>query len=349
MPARATATGSATSPTAADPRPGSGSPSTFPGCGANTSTPARCPTTCSCCTALGRWRSAATSRGACRCSFSQRPSLPARVVLPVPWRPASITTDGGVFANCSGRALPPRISTSSSLTIFTTCCAGFSACETSAPRARSFTAAMNSRTTGSATSASSSAMRISRAVASMSASGSRPLPRSDLKTDSSRSDRVSNMFPPAYGLAPTLRRDETASRLDLDAAPGEHLVDQRPVRRQHPATLELHRRREHLAVREPLLAEEDEPADVLHPREALVDRRHLARDLLLHVRIGGQVVECTTREPHRGCVRVDGKQRHEIRLVVAHRHRLANEGDRLQRRLDVGRRDVLAPGGDDEL
>ena len=37
---------------------------------------------------------------------------------------------------------------SSSLTILMTCCAGFSACETSAPRARSLTAAMKARTTG---------------------------------------------------------------------------------------------------------------------------------------------------------------------------------------------------------
>ena len=70
---------------------------------------------------------------------------------------------------------------SSSLTILMTCWAGFSAWETSAPRARSLTCAMNVRTTGSATSASSSAMRISRAVASMSASDSRPLPRSVLE------------------------------------------------------------------------------------------------------------------------------------------------------------------------
>ena len=52
--------------------------------------------------------------------------------------------------------------------------------------------AMNALTTGSATSASSSAMRISRSVASMSASDRRPLPRSDVKTLSSRSERVSN-------------------------------------------------------------------------------------------------------------------------------------------------------------
>src|SRR3954466_1033061 len=85
---------------------------------------------------------------------------------------------------------------SSSLTILMTCCAGLSAWETSAPPARSFIALMNTRTTGRATSASSSAMRISRAVASMSASVSRPLPRRPVKTLSRRSGSVPNTARP---------------------------------------------------------------------------------------------------------------------------------------------------------
>ena len=64
---------------------------------------------------------------------------------------------------------------SSSLTILMTCWAGFRAPETSSPLARSLTRSMNCLTTGSATSASSRAMRISRAVASISAAVSRPL------------------------------------------------------------------------------------------------------------------------------------------------------------------------------
>ena len=101
-------------------------------------------------------------------------------------------TVGAVLAKRTSRVSPPRIPTSSSLTILMTCWAGFSAWLTSAPRARSLTLAMNALTTGSATSASSSAMRISRAVASMSASDSRPLPRREVKTLSRRSERVSN-------------------------------------------------------------------------------------------------------------------------------------------------------------
>ena len=108
-------------------------------------------------------------------------------------------TVGGVLAKRSTRVSPPRMPTSSSLTILMTCCAGLSAWLTSAPRARSLTAPMKALTTGSATSASSSAIRISRAVASMSASDSRPLPRRDVKTLSSRSESVSNIRPQHLG------------------------------------------------------------------------------------------------------------------------------------------------------
>ena len=158
-----------------------GSPTPLPGSGAKTATPARSPTTWSWLTALGRWRSAATSIGLWPWSLSQSASLPASVVLPAPWRPASMITVGGFLAKRSRRVSPPRIVTSSSLTILMTCWAGLSAWLTSSPRARSLTASTNSLTTGSATSASSSASRISRAVASMSASESRPLPRRFLK------------------------------------------------------------------------------------------------------------------------------------------------------------------------
>ena len=109
--------------------------------------PAR-PTTDSCWTALGRCRSAATSSGVWPWLFSQRPSLPASVVLPEPCRPASMITVGDCLASRMRRVSPPRISMSSSLTILMTCCAGFSAWETSAPRARSLTALMKARTTG---------------------------------------------------------------------------------------------------------------------------------------------------------------------------------------------------------
>src|ERR1022692_407647 len=169
-----------------------GSPTPLPGCGAYTGTPAWPPSTSSCCTALGRCRSAATSNGVLPWLRSQSASFAASVVLPEPCRPASMITVGATLANLSRLASPPRIPTSSSLTILMTCCAGLSAWATSAPSERSFTRAMKSRTTGSATSASSSAILISRQVASMSAGESRPRPRRAEKTCVSRSESVSN-------------------------------------------------------------------------------------------------------------------------------------------------------------
>ncbi len=101
-------------------------------------------------------------------------------------------TVGGFLAKRRVRVSPPRIATSSSLTILTTCCAGFSASLTSAPIARSRTLWVNSLTTGSATSASSSASRMSRTVLLTSDSDRRPLVRRFLKVAVRRSDRLVN-------------------------------------------------------------------------------------------------------------------------------------------------------------
>ena len=84
---------------------------------------------------------------------------------------------------------------SSSCTILTICWAGLSAPEAAAASARSLTTAVNSRTTGKATSASSNAVRISLTVASTSASESRPLPRSPLMVAARRSERLANTGP----------------------------------------------------------------------------------------------------------------------------------------------------------
>jgi hypothetical protein len=98
-------------------------------------------------------------------------------------------TVGGFFANCSRRCSPPRMPTSSSLTICTTCCAGLSAWFTSSPRARSRTVAVKALTTSSATSASSRARRISRTVLSTSEADSLPFARRFLKVSVSRAER----------------------------------------------------------------------------------------------------------------------------------------------------------------
>ena len=117
-----------------------------------------------------------------------------------PCRPASMITVGGVLENASWRVSPPRMVISSSLTILTTCWAGFSAPDTSAPLARSLMRATKSRTTGNDTSASSSANRISRVVASMSASDNRPLPRSPCRAPVNRSESDSNTRSSLTGL-----------------------------------------------------------------------------------------------------------------------------------------------------
>ncbi len=56
-------------------------------------------------TALGRWRSQATSSGEWPCPFSQRPSFPASVVLPAPWRPASMITVGRLLGEAQAAGL----------------------------------------------------------------------------------------------------------------------------------------------------------------------------------------------------------------------------------------------------
>ena len=74
-----------------------GSPTPLPGSGAKTGTPTRSPLTWSWVTALGRCRSAATRSGLLPCSFSQSASFAASVVLPAPWRPASRMTVGAAL------------------------------------------------------------------------------------------------------------------------------------------------------------------------------------------------------------------------------------------------------------
>src|SRR5690349_21353942 len=248
-----------------------GSPTPLPHSGAKTATSACFPTTSSWSTAFGRWRSAATSNGAWPLDFSHLPNLPAAVVLPAPCRPARSTTVGGFFANCSSLVSPPRMPTSSSLTILMTCCAGLRLCETSAPSARAFTRSRNALTTGTATSASSSASRISRNVASTSSSLSRPLPRSVVNTASSRSERASNTasaYSGENGL-PDLGRVVGIEALDVERV--HDLVSQR--RHLRRADVEV-------AVRE----RAGDPVEQRHavPRADLHDRRGLG-ERVVHV------------------------------------------------------------------
>ncbi len=163
-----------------------------PAAGSSTGTPAASPTCCSCSTAAARCRSAATSSG-CRPPCLRRwPSLPAVVVLPEPWRPQSSTT-GGRPSSWSSPPGSPSSSTSSSRTILTTCWAAVRLSSTCSPSARSRIRATKPLTTLKLTSASSSAMRISRSARLSASSLTLPSPLSRRKTPWSLSWRPSNM------------------------------------------------------------------------------------------------------------------------------------------------------------
>src|ERR1700729_2204290 len=119
------------------------------------------------------------------------------------------TIVGGRGENDRSPAEPPMSSVSSSETISPPCCAGLSLPTMSAPRARSFTAVVKLLTTLKLTSASSSARRISRMAALMSASVRVPRPRTSDRVAWSFSARESNMvFLPPEATAPG---KETAS------------------------------------------------------------------------------------------------------------------------------------------
>src|SRR3954451_6073341 len=124
---------------------------------------------------------------------SHRANLPVEVVLPEPWRPTIMKTLGGSLAKRSLASWLPRILINSSWTILMTCCEGERADSTSSPIALTLMFSMSCLTTLKLTSASSSAMRISRRAPSMFSAVSFPSPRRFLKTRCSLSDRLSNM------------------------------------------------------------------------------------------------------------------------------------------------------------
>jgi hypothetical protein len=162
-------------------------------------TPTWRPSTASCSWAAGRCTSSEASNIFLRWRCLSRSAIfAAVVVLPEPCSPTSTTTTGdGAFRSIpSARApsiLPPSTSTRWSWTILTTICAGVTERSTSCPSAFSRTAVTKSRTTGSATSASSRAMRISRSAAPTSSSVSAPWRRSRSKTSPRRLLRLSNI------------------------------------------------------------------------------------------------------------------------------------------------------------
>src|SRR5712691_11312779 len=134
-----------------------------------------------------------TSNGFFFCSVtSSFASFAAVVVFPEPCRPAKRTTAGGATARSSAASSPPMSAANSRCTTPTSAWPGVRLPITSSPSAASRTRAMKSRTTGSATSASSSARRTSRSAPWMFASARRASPRIVLAIRDRRSVRLSS-------------------------------------------------------------------------------------------------------------------------------------------------------------
>ena len=101
-------------------------------------------------------------------------------------------TVGPLLAKAMSRPDPPMSSVSSSETIFTTCWPGLSDSSTSAPIARSFTAAVNCLTTLKFTSASRSARRTCRMALVTSSSVRAPRERTSPRASWRRWESESN-------------------------------------------------------------------------------------------------------------------------------------------------------------
>ncbi len=151
------------------------------------------PRTASCLMAAGRRTSVDTMIGWRPSRVRRRASLALVVVLPEPCRPRSRMTRGDAEVGGKPPLASPNSASISSRTIATTCWAGVRLLRTSSPTARSRTRSINALTTLKLTSASSSAIRISRSAASTDCSVRRASPRIWRKTSWRRSLRESNM------------------------------------------------------------------------------------------------------------------------------------------------------------
>ena len=119
--------------------------------------------------------------------------MPTVVVLPEPCSPAIRITAGGATASSRPAFSPPMTAVSSRCTTPTSAWPGVRLPITSSPSAFSFTRATKSFTTGSATSASRSAIRTSRRDSATFSSVSRASPRSCFTTRAKRWVRLSSM------------------------------------------------------------------------------------------------------------------------------------------------------------
>ena len=109
-----------------------------------------------------------------------------------------------------------------------------------------------------------------------------------------------------------------------------------------------------LALGGPLDREDLEPLDLLDAGQALVDGVDGQLDLGQHPVGGGQrgqvaAVDPVAGRPGRGKLVVEHDQGDHVRPVVAVDQGLADQRVLLEQALDVGRGEVLAAGGDDQL
>ena len=140
--------------------------------------------------------SQATNSGFLPSFFSFLASFPVAVVLPAPWRPHIIKYVMSFELNLSLLSPCPMIFTSSSWTIFITCCPGVKLSITSEPKDLSLTLFIKPLTTLKLTSASRSDILTSFIAKSISFSVNLPLPLSFCNAFWSLSDKFSNIAIP---------------------------------------------------------------------------------------------------------------------------------------------------------
>ena len=101
------------------------------------------------------------------------------------------------------------------------------------------------------------------------------------------------------------------------------------------------------------MVEDREPLDLLGPGEPLVDGVDVARERGAYAPIGSHRGDVSLDPQRRGeggrPALVERQHRDRVRPAVTEDEGLRDPADPAQRRLEVGRRDVLAARGDDQV
>src|SRR4051812_17131338 len=112
--------------------------------------------------------------------------------------------------------------------------------------------------------------------------------------------------------------------------PGVERLDRLAVLLGDRLALELHRRRQLIAARQPVALDDDELLDLLDPRELRVGRVDALLDLLAHLvvvreRLERRVLDALLLRPHRREVGVEHDERCVVGLGVADGDRVADQ------------------------